>query len=363
VFVCIANSKLLYIAIRESKTLPEMSSSPCNPKSGEVPAEGFSGVLIAEESSSSKLQSQKSSSAFQRIYQLCLVLLIAFGNSLLSSVHFFVFADESRNAAEDWGMAFVSLYVFTNFALMAYVVWSLSRHGPFTENRTRFIRPMAVAGLCLVALTVFLPPASYQFLPPLVARLPEIIGAWFSFGIGLVAALLPLCVLGYVLHVSGSSFERIGFSWNSKAAVVALPLFLFGNLLTGALSPAFYWVGLSFCSTNWSPPDLAANNCTGWGWAQIPLMFTNGFHEEILVRAYLMTVVATFTRNVWIPVVLSVAVQSSYHLYQGIPAALYHIPLFTLYALFFLRTRSILPVALAHVLTNFYSFCGSWIGS
>ena len=320
-------------------------------------------MLIAEKSVPSELQPQKSSSAFQRMYQLCLVLLIAFGNSLLGSVHFFVFADERRNAAEDWAMAFVALHVFTSLALLAYVVWSLSEHGPFSENRTRFIRPEAVAGLCLVALTAFWPPASFHFLTPLVARLPEIIVAWFSFGIGLAGALLPLCVLGYVLHVSGNSFGCIGFVWNAGNAALALPLFMVGNLVTTALSPAFYWVGMSFLSSDWSPPELASLNASLWSWFQLPSMFTNGFHEEILVRAYLMTILATFTKRVWIPVVLSVAIQSSYHVYQGIPAALSHVPLFTLYALFFLRTRSILPVALAHVLTNLYGFCGSWISS
>lgn len=81
----------------------------------------------------------------------------------------------------------------------------------------------------------------------------------------------------------------------------------------------------------------------------------NGFFEELIVRAFLMTVILTLTRRSWLAVLISVTVQISYHFYQGVPAALSHIPLFTMYSVFFVRTRSILPVAIAHVLVDLYS--------
>jgi uncharacterized protein len=48
-------------------------------------------------------------------------------------------------------------------------------------------------------------------------------------------------------------------------------------------------------------------------------------------------------------VFVSAALQTSYHLYQGLPAALSHIPLFCCFSWYFVRTRRILPVILAHM--------------
>jgi membrane protease YdiL (CAAX protease family) len=73
-----------------------------------------------------------------------------------------------------------------------------------------------------------------------------------------------------------------------------------------------------------------------------------GFYEELIVRAYLMTEIIALTRSAWLAVVVSVVVQSSYHFYQGVPLALSHVLLFTVYALFYVRTRMVLPLALAH---------------
>jgi len=43
------------------------------------------------------------------------------------------------------------------------------------------------------------------------------------------------------------------------------------------------------------------------------------------------------------------SVTDLYHLYQGLPEALSHIPAFWLFSLYFVRTRRILPVILAHM--------------
>jgi membrane protease YdiL (CAAX protease family) len=96
----------------------------------------------------------------------------------------------------------------------------------------------------------------------------------------------------------------------------------------------------------------------------VPGMLTNGFFEELIVRAYLMTAVMILTRSAWVAVAVSVAVQISYHFYQGVPLALSHIPLFTVYSVFYVRTRSILPVVIAHTLMDltslwFYSLPGA----
>src|ERR1700692_3252270 len=55
-------------------------------------------------------------------------------------------------------------------------------------------------------------------------------------------------------------------------------------------------------------------------------VFLNSFHEELLVRAFLISETEWLYGSTAMAVFLSVALQTSYHLYQGLPAALSHIP-------------------------------------
>jgi len=81
------------------------------------------------------------------------------------------------------------------------------------------------------------------------------------------------------------------------------------------------------------------------------ILFTvlNPFHEELLVRAFLITEVESLYRSTTLAAILSVTLQTSYHLYQGLPAALLHVPTFLVFSLYYVRTRRILPVILAHL--------------
>lgn len=95
--------------------------------------------------------------------------------------------------------------------------------------------------------------------------------------------------------------------------------------------------------------DSAVLFGTGVGFLSILFTLLNPFHEELLVRAYLITEVEGLCRSTTLAVILSVTLQTSYHLYQGLPAALLHIPTFLVFSIYYVRTRRILPVILAHM--------------
>lgn len=78
-------------------------------------------------------------------------------------------------------------------------------------------------------------------------------------------------------------------------------------------------------------------------------VFLNPFHEELIVRAFLITEMEHFYKSTALAVFVSVFIQSSYHLYQGLPAALIHASTFLLFSIYFVRTRRILPVIMAHM--------------
>ena len=122
------------------------------------------------------------------------------------------------------------------------------------------------------------------------------------------------------------------------------------------------------------------------------LVVINGFYEDLIVRAYLMTDILFFiwrfqpkreartsflregafvassgdsverrnqnraARLQWLAVVVSTLLQTSYHFYQGVAPAVSYIGGFAVMSIYFLRTRRIWPVIIAHILIDSISF-------
>ena len=73
------------------------------------------------------------------------------------------------------------------------------------------------------------------------------------------------------------------------------------------------------------------------------------------MRAFLITEFQGVYLSTTLAVFVSVALQTSYHLYQGLPGALSHVPIFLTFSLYYVRTRRILPVVLAHLVMDVLS--------
>jgi membrane protease YdiL (CAAX protease family) len=71
------------------------------------------------------------------------------------------------------------------------------------------------------------------------------------------------------------------------------------------------------------------------------------------VRAYLISEVQFFTGSSSLAVLASVVIQSSYHLYQGVVPAFLTTSVFTVFSLYYIRTRRITPVIIAHMVFDF----------
>ena len=78
-------------------------------------------------------------------------------------------------------------------------------------------------------------------------------------------------------------------------------------------------------------------------------MFLDAFFEELTARAYLMTEVLSLTGRVLPAIIISTLFQTSYHLYQGGPAALVHGFVFLIYSIIYAKTGRIGPIILTHV--------------
>jgi len=210
--------------------------------------------------------------------------------------------------------------------------------------------------LCLV-LTV-------GFLIPVVGSLRAIFGLRHphpatnrAFIAAIIFQSIGLLCLYLVLRHQKRTLREIGlaFSVGLKEFGDSLKLF-FAAFLTSAL---FYWAVYRvyvLLGREWHRQNNSAI-VFGTTLSVLPVLYVllNPFHEELLVRAFLISETEWIFGSTTFAIFLSVTLQISYHLYQGLPAALSHIPAFLLFSFYFVRTRRILPIILAHMFMDVYA--------
>ncbi|GIF49350.1 CAAX prenyl protease-like protein [Asanoa ferruginea] len=97
-------------------------------------------------------------------------------------------------------------------------------------------------------------------------------------------------------------------------------------------------------------------------WWAVPVLILsaaqNAILEEIVVVGYLVTKLRDLGwKLVWV-VAASAVLRGSYHLYQGFGAFLGNAVMGVVFALFFIRTRRVLPLVVAHTLLDVVAFVG-----
>ena len=153
-----------------------------------------------------------------------------------------------------------------------------------------------------------------------------------------------ISVLVYVLYRQGRSLRTIGLTARSSDISWTLAVTVCAKLLASGIVTLFvvYHVALPKAHP---PPN--------YGFLKWLAVVPGAALEELIARAYLMTEVAALSGSMALAVIVSVGFQCFYHLYQGVPAVLYHAGTFFAYAVFYAYTRRATPVVLAHALENF----------
>jgi membrane protease YdiL (CAAX protease family) len=165
-----------------------------------------------------------------------------------------------------------------------------------------------------------------------------------------------LGLLSYVLSRSKRGLQDLGLRWTSRDVAVALPLALASGLAYRLLLPLTSWGAEMVGGHPPQGPDISNYLFgTSISMATVLCEFLNGFFEELIVRGYLMTEVRRFTGSVPFAIFCSVAVQVSYHFYQGGPMALAHVGGFMVFAGYYAKTNRLLPPVLAHIAIDLYA--------
>ncbi len=164
----------------------------------------------------------------------------------------------------------------------------------------------------------------------------------------------PLALLAYVLFRQGRGLRDIGFSLSWKALPISLVLFVAAYLASYVwemlLGFGYGLVAGGRLSLHHANVEFIHGADRGWS---LPLLLIyaliNPIKEELIARAYVMSEVRSLTGHAWVAVVASVGLQVCYHFYQGVFAALSYVALFLVFALYYARTRLVLPIILAHL--------------
>jgi membrane protease YdiL (CAAX protease family) len=156
---------------------------------------------------------------------------------------------------------------------------------------------------------------------------------------------IAISVLAYVLYRQGRSLRTIGLTARFSDIPWTLAVTVCAKLLASSIVTLFIAYHVTVPKAHHPPAD--------YGFLKWLAVVPGAALEELVVRAYLMTEVAALSGSMALAVIVSVGFQCFYHVYQGVPAALYHAGTFFAFAVFYAYTRRATPVILAHALENF----------
>ena len=182
--------------------------------------------------------------------------------------------------------------------------------------------------------------------------------------LGIIFALVPVLLALHLLNrqrsavsLLGLDFRRPGFDLGSGlllAAVIGLP----GLGLVWVASQ----LGINANLVPAALPDL---------WWAVPVLILaaiqNAVLEEVVVVGYLVTRLRDLGLRLPVVVLVSAVLRGSYHLYQGFGAFVGNAVMGVVFALFFIRTRRVWPLIVAHSLLDIVAFVGyslvpkSWV--
>jgi uncharacterized protein len=180
----------------------------------------------------------------------------------------------------------------------------------------------------------------------------QLMGVFFT----IIPALLAVHLLRRDTAGAG---ERLGLSWRREAR---RPWFDLGTAAGLAAFIGIPGVGLYVLARQLGVNTIvAAANLPDVWWA-VPVLVlaavANGVLEEVVVVGYLVTRLEQIAMRRWHIVAVSSVLRGSYHLYQGVGAFVGNALMGVVFSLFFLRTRRIIPLIIAHTLLDVGAFVG-----
>jgi membrane protease YdiL (CAAX protease family) len=202
--------------------------------------------------------------------------------------------------------------------------------------------------------------SSIAFLPAIIKSIYVLAGGemkYYSdqlavtFFIGAGEHALSILLLFYVLFNRNLTYGHIGLGISFKDILYGLGLAILATAVVSISSFILRSI-LPMAYAN----QITARNVSflynGFSWSFLIYLLINPFFEELIVRGYLMTEIFTWSKSKALAIIVSVLIQSAYHLYQGIFQNLILATIFLLYAIFYSKTGKLTPVIVAHLIAD-----------
>ena len=171
----------------------------------------------------------------------------------------------------------------------------------------------------------------------------------------LVAESTSLLVLWYVLAEQRRTWNDIG--WNPAGRDILRGAGLLIATVIAIYPPVFCFQLLYRLFAAHYLEARSMRGLLGFGVSALSIAFVllNPFFEELIVRAYTMSEVVGLGGSRTLAVLVSVAIQMSYNLYQGLLNGVVLVVTFTVFSIYYAKARRIAPVILAHFCFDAYA--------
>jgi membrane protease YdiL (CAAX protease family) len=217
---------------------------------------------------------------------------------------------------------------------------------PIPEAPNRSLRMMALGVVLAVSFTHFFVASAYSFFQ--ATKASERSHSQVAVLDGLLGELISLALLWFVLSVQKRRWVDIGWTpgWTDLLHGVGL---IIGSWIAVAAAGAVFQSFFRAWTGHYLQPRSGHGIISGGlSVLTILIVLVNPFFEELIVRGYLMTEVVALGGSRNLAIVVSVLVQTSYHLYQGVLRCVGVAAFFLVLSIYFSRTRKIGPVIVAH---------------
>jgi membrane protease YdiL (CAAX protease family) len=196
--------------------------------------------------------------------------------------------------------------------------------------------------------------AIYSLFSTSLSQSPQMSGVMVFYG--LIYELLALAVMAYVLSRQGRSPKQLGISFSWKDVPVSFILIVVSYIAFYLCYLIIFYGYYSLAGRVLSQPAKTQTYLDAGVTVGTVLFVTlNPLYEELIARAYIISEVKYLTNSSILAVLVSVAVQSLYHLYQGVPATIALSAMFLVLSIYYIRYRRIVPVILAHLYFDLYA--------
>jgi membrane protease YdiL (CAAX protease family) len=218
----------------------------------------------------------------------------------------------------------------------------------WNEQRLLWLELVIICGLAIGTSLLRSVMIVLGLLPPSIeSGAPSSASAW---AYKLVQNVFVLLLLWYVLLRRSKSMADIGMSFRGRDILWSIGLLIGGGIAHHFVYKILILAGVATASYS-SVHASVDNYLFGGGISVITFLavVVNPFFEELVLRAYSMTMLRQLTRSAVVAVLISASAQTFVHLYQGVPAMLALGGTFLVFSIYFAITNRIWPVILAHL--------------